>query len=77
MKILTAELHYANIVENPQTIFTETVVSHPTLSCNTSTVWPVAAQAVRWPGIPMVARSRPSGCGKSCDLWLAFAPCNA
>ena len=35
----------------------------------------MTAQAVRWPGIQMVARSRSSGCSKSCDLWPAFAPC--
>ena len=33
----------------------------------------VAAQAVRWLGIPKVARSHPTGCSKSCELWLAFA----
>ena len=34
----------------------------------------MATQAVSWPGIPMVACSRPSG-SKSCDLSSAFAPC--
>ena len=39
-------------------------------------LWVAAQAAVRWPGIPMVACSRPRGCSKSGDLWLAFAPCN-
>ena len=32
----------------------------------------VAAQAVRWPGIPKVARSRLTQCSKSCDLQPAL-----
>ena len=32
----------------------------------------VAAQAVRWPGIPKVARSRLTECSKSCDLQPAL-----
>ena len=37
----------------------------------------VAAQAVRWSGIPRVARSRLTQCSKSCDLQPArIAVCN-
>ena len=32
----------------------------------------VAAQAVRWPGVPKVARSHLSQCSKSCDLQPAL-----
>ena len=32
----------------------------------------MAAQAVRWPGIPKVARSRLTECSKSCDLQPAL-----
>ena len=35
----------------------------------------MAAQAVRRPGISKVARSRPTGWSKSCDLYPTFAPC--
>ena len=32
----------------------------------------MAAQAVRWPGVPKVARSHLSQCSKSCDLQPAL-----
>ena len=40
-----------------------------------ATIPRVAAQTARWPGIPMVACSRRTGCSKSCDLQPAFAAC--
>ena len=36
--------------------------------------WP--HRPLRKSGISTVARPRPSGCSKSCDLWPAFASCN-
>ena len=39
------------------------------------TIPSVVTLAVRWPSIPKVALSRPTGCSKSCDLWPALPPC--
>ena len=36
----------------------------------------MAAQAVRWPGIPEDVCSRPGCCCKSCDLLPTLTPCN-
>ena len=36
----------------------------------------MAAEAVSWHYIPLVARYRPSGRSKSCDVWPGFALCN-
>ena len=43
---------------------------------NSKTPLWVAAQEMRWSGIPMDACSSSGCCSKSCDLLAAFTPCN-